>query len=177
MSLGRWIPTREQLRDSRVLRPFVHHLTDERLWHMTRHSVARAVAIGLFFGLMLPFAQFLFAVVTAIVLRANVALSAAFTLVTNPFTFPPIYWAAYKLGGRILDVDGIDTGRAAARAQRNVERLAEDVTWLGASWEWVTSAGAPLFTGLAVMACTAAIVGYLLAWVLWRPRTPPSKPR
>jgi uncharacterized protein len=94
MRPSRWIASRERLLASRCLGPFVHHLEDERLWQLTRHSVARAVAIGLFYGLMLPFGQFLFAVVTAIVLRANVALSAAFTLVTNPFTFPPIYWAA-----------------------------------------------------------------------------------
>lgn len=176
MNPRRWIPSREQLLASRWLRPIAHHLEDERLWHMTRHSVARAVAIGLFFGLMLPFAQFLFAVITAIVLRANVALSAAFTLVSNPFTFPPIYWAAYQLGGWILDSRRIDPDRAATGAQREVERLAEELTWLGATWEWLMSAGAPLLTGLAVLACAVATIGYVLVWLLWRPRTPPSNP-
>jgi uncharacterized protein len=177
MGLSRWIPSREQLLASRWLRPFVHRLEDEQLWHLTRHSVARAVAIGLFYGLMLPFAQFLFAIITAIVLRANVALSAAFTLVSNPFTFPAIYWAAYRLGGWILDIRRIEPDRAATGAQRDVERLAEELTWLGATWEWLLSAGPALLTGLAVMACAAAAAGYLLVWVLWRPRTPPSAPR
>jgi len=95
---NRFIPTREQLLASRWLRPVAHRLHDDHLWHLTRQSVARAVAIGLFFGLLLPIAQFLFAIVSAVALRANVGLSAAFTLVTNPFTFAPIYWGGYASG-------------------------------------------------------------------------------
>ena len=48
--MKRWIPSREQLRQNRWLRPVARHLDDDRLWHATRASVARAVAIGLFFG-------------------------------------------------------------------------------------------------------------------------------
>jgi uncharacterized protein (DUF2062 family) len=102
--MKRWIPSREQLRQNRWLRPVARHLDDDRLWHATRGSVARAVAIGLFFGLMIPVLQFLFAIVTAIVMRAHVAIAAAATLITNPFTFAPIYWFAWWIGSHLLGV-------------------------------------------------------------------------
>ena len=164
----RWLPTKEQLLNSRWLKPVAHHLHDEKLWHMNRQSVARAAAIGLFFGLMLPFAQFLFAVVVAIVFRAHVALSAAFTLVTNPFTFPPIYWLAHRIGTWVLNHAG--NGAAAEQAHRQVEQLGERLGWFDATWQWLQSAGAPLLLGLGILACTAAVLGYALVWLLWRPR-------
>src|SRR5690606_31116050 len=100
--MKRWIPTREKILESRWVAPIRHHLHDDHLWHMDRESVARAVAIGLFFGLLLPTFQFVFAIVSAIILRAHVAVAAASTLVTNPLTFPPIYWFAYRLGRMLL---------------------------------------------------------------------------
>ena len=85
--MKRWFPSREQLVRSRWLGPLAHRFQDDRLWQADRGSVARGVAIGLFFGLLLPLAQFLFAVAFAILLRGHVAVAAAATFVTNPLTF------------------------------------------------------------------------------------------
>ena len=78
--MKRWLPTREQLKASRWLRPVAHRLDDESLWHFDRGSVARAVAIGLFFGFLVPVAQFLLAIAAAIALRGNIAIAAAATV-------------------------------------------------------------------------------------------------
>ncbi len=168
--LRRWIPTREQIQNSRVLAPIAHLLRDDRLWNANRHSVARAVSIGLFFGLMIPFAQFLFAIVTALVLRAHIAISAGCTLITNPFTFPPIYWAAYELGSFLLAKP--PAAGEASQIERSAERIGELSTgWLEGFWIWISAAGLPLVTGLFVMACTASIVGYFAVHLLWRERS------
>lgn len=166
--MKRWVPTREQILGSRWLRPFARHLQDERLWHFNRQSVARGVAIGLFFGFLLPFAQFIFAVVTAIVLRAHVALAAAFTLVTNPFTFPPVYWFAHRLGSWMLGER--PAPRAAEAATRELERIVEQPGWLEAGWHWLQAAGGPLMLGLATLACCSSLLGYAVVWLLWRQR-------
>lgn len=164
---GRWMPTRETLLASRWLAPFARHLSDDRLWHADRHSVAKAVSIGLFFGLMIPFAQFLFAIATALVLRAHIAISAGCTLITNPLTFPPIYWAAYELGSRVLDTPG--SAGEAAQVEQSAEKMGELGTgWMEGFWIWLGAAGMPLVTGLFIMACSAALVGYLAVLVLWR---------
>ncbi|WP_439537170.1 DUF2062 domain-containing protein [Methyloversatilis sp.] len=172
--LARWMPTREQLLAIRWLAPFARYLSDDRLWHADRQSVAKAVSIGLFFGLMIPFAQFLFAIATAFAMRANVAISAGCTLITNPFTFPPIYWAAYELGSFVLDRPGSD--REVQNIEQSAEKIGELATgWLEGFWIWLGAAGMPLVTGLFIMACTGAIVGYLAVHLLWRDSKPHSE--
>ncbi|HWH72786.1 MAG TPA: DUF2062 domain-containing protein [Methylibium sp.] len=165
--MRRWLPTREELRAKPWLAPLAHHFENERLWHTDRGSVARAVAIGLFFGFMIPVAQFLFAIALAIALRANIAIAAAATLVTNPFTFPPIYWAAYKVGGALIDAPD---DAAALQLERDTEVLVHEATNVEGLWATLQAAGAPLVIGLAVFAVSAAIIGFCAAWLLWRPR-------
>jgi uncharacterized protein (DUF2062 family) len=82
--LSRHIPTRETIHHNRFLRPFAPHLGQPALWRMTRRSVSRGVAVGLFVGVIIPFMHTFIAAVLAIPMRANVAISAAFTLVINP---------------------------------------------------------------------------------------------
>ncbi len=145
-----------------------HHFDNEHLWLTDRQSIARAVAIGVFFGFMLPIAQFMFAVAAAILLRANVAVAAASTLVSNPLTFPPIYWAAYKIGRWIL---GEPTDRQGAlEIERQAEELLTQPGFLAGIWASIESAGAPLIVGLAVMAVGGALIGFAVVWLLWRPR-------
>lgn len=166
--MKRWLPTRERMLQSRWLRPIAHHLDNDHLWHVDRSSVARAVGIGLFIGLLLPVAQFLFAIVAAIFLRANVAVAAGFTLVTNPLTFAPIYWFAYRLGSWLLG--GSVDEEAAQRVERQAaQAVAGDQGLLEGIWASIQSAGAPLALGLAVLAVVAGVAGFGLAWSLWRP--------
>jgi uncharacterized protein len=167
--MKRWLPTREYLRGSRWLRPFAHHFDNDQLWRTDRSSVALAVAIGVFFGFLLPIAQFVFAVAAAILLRANVAIAAASTLVSNPLTFPPIYWAAYKLGRSILG-ESVDHA-GALRLERQAEELLTKPGFLTGIWNSIQDAGAPLVVGLGVMAIGGALVGFALVWLLWRPGT------
>lgn len=170
--MKRWLPTREELRAKPWLAPLAHHFDNERLWHTDRGSVARAVAIGLFFGFMIPVAQFLFAIALAIALRANIAVAAAATLVTNPFTFPPIYWAAYKVGSAVI---GTPDDVAALQLERDTEALVHEPTNLEGLWATLQSAGAPLAVGLAIFAVSGAILGFCAVWLLWRPRAGPDQ--
>lgn len=163
-----WIPTREQLRRSRWLRPVAHHFDNERLWRTDRGSVARAAAIGVFVGLLLPVAQFLVAIAVAIALRGHVAIAAAATLITNPFTFPPIYWAAYRIG-RLLLGEPDDAAAALQVESDTAARLAEQGFFEGL-WISVQAAGAPLAVGLAALAVAGAALTFALVWYLWRPR-------
>jgi uncharacterized protein len=165
-----WFPSRESLVRSRWLSPLAHHFQDERLWRMERGSVARGVAIGVFFGLLLPLAQFLFAVAFAIWLRGHVAVAAAATFVTNPLTFAPLYWLAHRLGSTLLGRSRVEANAHATLVEAQVEASAAAQGWLSATWEAVLNAGAPLLLGLAVLAVAGALLGFLLVWLLWRPR-------
>ena len=56
--------------------PILQH---PRLWHVSRRGIALGVALGLFFGLLLPIAQIPMSAGVAVALRANVPAAVAST--------------------------------------------------------------------------------------------------
>src|SRR3954469_18991677 len=109
LPLVRWlkghIPTRDTVDQYRLLRPFAPHLRQPSLWRLNRRSVPRGVALGLFVAVMIPFMHTFVAAILAIPARANVAIAAVFTMVVNPITIPPLYYAAYRIGSWELHHD------------------------------------------------------------------------
>ena len=100
--LERFLPTREAITQSRMLRWLGPRLHDPLLWHVNRRSVARGVAMGVFFGLMIPIAQIPAAAIASLLLRGNLLIAAASTLVSNPLTYGPLYYFAYQLGAGVI---------------------------------------------------------------------------
>lgn len=145
-------PSREQLEANPWLRGLAPHLSHPKLWHWSRRSVATGVAIGLFIGLLIPVAQILLAAAIAVVLRANVPVAAAGTLITNPLTVPPIYFAAYQLGAWAT---GASTPGGVSFADP------------ASLWENLGAIGMPLFAGLGIAATFVAAASYLLISQLW----------
>jgi len=157
--LKRHIPTRETVHENRLLRPFARHLSDPALWRMTRRSVPRAVALGLFIGVLIPFMHTVIAAILAIPSRANVAIAAALTLLVNPLTYAPIYYGCYLVGSWELHHDSsvIDP------------RAAEQVSGeLGKIMFWLHHASGPIAVGILTVAVGAALIGYVFSALLWR---------
>jgi uncharacterized protein (DUF2062 family) len=92
------MPTPDQLARHRWLRPIAHRLCEHGLWHAKTESVARGVAIGLFWAFVVPFAQVLFAAAHCVWWRANIPVAAAITFITNPFTIGGWLYLAYQVG-------------------------------------------------------------------------------
>ena len=156
--LTRHIPTRETIHEHRLLRPFAPHLTNPSLWRMTRRSVPRGVALGLFVGVIIPFMHTVIAALLAVPVRANVAVAAVFTLVVNPLTIPLMYFAAYRIGSWELHHDAAVVNPAAA------ERFSGELSRL---LFWVHHASGPIALGILTIATVSAIVGYLAAALIW----------
>lgn len=149
----------------RVLRPFQHHFKHRSLWTLTRNTVSRGVAVGFFFAILTPVAQFAFALVAALVLRAHPIVAVASTLITNPFTLPFIYYYAYQIGAALTgrDVSGMDVS-----VSQEAARHALEVTgWIPTLMDWFQSVGWPLIVGVVTLAVTLAVAGYLLVQVAW----------
>jgi len=153
------IPTRENIHRHRMLRPFAPHLGQAALWRMTPRSVPRAVALGLFVGIIIPVMHTAIAAILAIPLRANIAITALFTLVVNPLTIPPLYYAAYRIGSWELHNDRNLVNPAAA------ERFSSELSRL---LFWIHEASGPIAVGVLTIAVAAALLGYLGAALLWR---------
>ena len=159
--LTRHIPTRETIDDYRLLRPFAPHLRHPSLWRMSRRSVPRGVAVGLFVAVIIPFMHTIIAALLAIPTRANVAVAAVTTLVVNPLTIPPMYYAAYRIGSWELHHEGPLVDPAAA------ERLSGE---LSRALFWVHHASGPIALGILTIAVAMAVIGYFgasLGWRLW----------
>ena len=145
---------REAILRSRWLKPFGHLFAHPSLWHLNRRSVPRALALGLFAAFIVPVGQFALAAFLAVPLRANVPLAAAATLVSNPLTFPPIYFAAYKIGTFLLDHS---PGDEADELAKSLGRTLLDVS-------------GPTALGLVVLAILGAAAGYIAGTAWWRLR-------
>jgi uncharacterized protein len=157
--LTRHIPTRESIHNYRLLRPFAPHLSQPALWRLTRRSVPRGVALGLFVGVIIPFMHTFIAAVLAIPFRANVAIAAAFTLLINPITIPPMYYAAYRIGSWELHHDSSIINPAdAARFSSELSRLLF----------WLHHASGPIAVGVLTIAAAAALLGYFGAALLFK---------
>lgn len=156
----RHIPTRETIGDIRLLRPFASTLSQPNLWHMNRRSVPRAVALGLGIGVIIPFMHMVIAALAAIPARANVAIAAGVTLVVNPLTIPPLYWAAYHIGRWELrrgnDVDPAAMNQVSGEVARFLF--------------WMHHASGPIALGILTIAAIAAMIGYFSAAFFWRRR-------
>jgi uncharacterized protein (DUF2062 family) len=152
--MRRWLPSPERVRAGRSLRWLAPLLARPWLWHIDRHGVALGVAIGVFFGFLVPIAQIPLSAVFVFLLRANLPAAVLSTLVSNPFTYAPIFIAAHRVGRMLLGNGELDNATRHVEAAGEMETLSLLTT--------ISDLGAPLFAGLAVF----AVVGALLAWAL-----------
>lgn len=165
--LRRLIPQPEALRRHRWLRWLGPSLQHPRLWHLSRRGLALGVAIGVFFGLLFPLAQMPLSAAAAVAMRANVPGAVASTLVSNPATFGPIYYAAWRLGkallGEPLALQEMPPMPEAAAAPEPIP----SESWLGTALRRIKAVGKPLLLGLSIFAVVLSAMSYLLVSWLW----------
>lgn len=130
------LPSREQIAGNRWLRWIGPGLLHPRLWHFSRRGVAIGVALGVFFGLLIPIAQIPLAAGAALLLRANLPAAVGSTLVTNPVTFAPIYVLAHEVGSALLGERGVPPP--------TVEEAPPDAGWWEKPLRRVLALGKPL---------------------------------
>ncbi|OHD03455.1 MAG: hypothetical protein A2885_06275 [Sphingopyxis sp. RIFCSPHIGHO2_01_FULL_65_24] len=157
-------PSREELLESRFIKPFAHRVAHSHLWRFTRTSVRRGTALGLFVGIffLIPGVQILGVALLALPFRANIPIGAAMTFLSNPVTTPLILAASVWLGSFLF---GLHTNVS------NLYILYDEGASLVEWWDWFTAnAGTALLGGLAglfVISAVSAVVGYVLASVIW----------
>lgn len=168
--LRKYLPDHAAIHDNRWLAPLGVHFGDRllhpRLWHLNRHSVAGAVAAGLFCGLLPAPFQMFSAAVCALVFKVNLPLAVLVTLYTNPLTFVPLYILAFGLGRFALELVGHASDvRFVAPPEYGAEGL---LAWLGALLDWMAHLGGPLVLGVLLLASSLAVFGYFAVRFAWR---------
>lgn len=158
--IQRNMPTRAQMEQSRVMRPFASRVLRSELWRFTRRSVPRGVALGMLVGIIVPFAQILFSALLCLPVRANVPVAALTTFVTNPFTTPFIWVLGYNIGAWMLRVDAMTVIAPVNTAMEHSE--------FGDMLQWLTGATLVTGFGLVVLAIVSSAVSYLVSSFVWR---------
>jgi uncharacterized protein len=99
----------------------------------------------------------------ALLLRANLPVAAAGTLVSNPLTYAPIFVAAYRVGAYLVG-DVPDEGGAAV-----IEAQVEHAEVLAPSWwQRFAAVGKPMMLGLALFATLGGLAAYFAVLLGWR---------
>ncbi|MEJ2060826.1 MAG: DUF2062 domain-containing protein [Gammaproteobacteria bacterium] len=151
--LKKVFPAYDSVRDHKHLQFFGTLLHDPNLWHMNRHSVSGAFAVGLFMAFVpVPF-QMVGAAALAILFRVNLPISVLLVWLTNPVTMGPVFFFAYKLGRWILDAPPL-----AFHFQLSLDWLMHDMVRI---WK-------PFLLGCLLFSVTGALVGYYGMLMFWR---------
>ncbi|MCU7905551.1 MAG: DUF2062 domain-containing protein [Candidatus Thiodiazotropha sp. (ex Epidulcina cf. delphinae)] len=152
--IKRLLPHHDAVRNHKHLQLFGSLLHDANLWHLNRHSVSGAFAVGLFMAFVpLPF-QMVFAAAAAILFRVNLPLSVGLVWITNPITIPPIFFFSYLVGTWVIG------------APTQAEPFQFSLDWLqdgGLEGLWM-----PLLTGSLICAGVSSLLGYSLILWIWR---------
>ena len=161
----RWVknnmPSREQLAESRWMKPFGSRILHSEFWRFTRRSVPRGVAMGLFVGVffLIPGVQIIGAALFCVPVRGNIPIAAGMTFLTNPFTTPFLILASLPIG----NLFGFHADGGAITGM--YERSAPISEWLA----WLASDAAPaLVIGLFIIALVSALIGWLISIFVWR---------
>ncbi|MDH3320722.1 MAG: DUF2062 domain-containing protein [Betaproteobacteria bacterium] len=161
--IRKYLPSAAEVRGNRLVAMFGGLLHDPNLWHLNRDSVAGAVAIGLFAGLVPGPLQMLTALALAIPLRRNLPVALLTTFYTNPLTIVPLYLLAYGYGSLLL---------GGGHARPRIEPFGMDWGHFLDSMvrlaDWTLALGKPLAVGLVALGLTLALLGYVAVQLGWR---------
>ena len=121
------------------------------LWTPMRDTVTRGLALGVFVGLTPTMgAQFVLTGIAACMLRVNIPIALAGTLVTNPVTAPIIYPLQYQFGVWLVGYPDVDELRGYTGTLRMFVRYAK-----------------PLWIGSVLSGAFAAAVVYAIVALIW----------
>jgi len=152
--IKKYLPDPDSIKNNKSLGFLGDVLHEPNLWHLNRHSVTKAFAIGLFWGCIpMPF-QMVAAAIVAIRLNANLPLSVAIVWFSNPLTMPPIFYFEYLVGAWLMDIP----------------TLAFDEYEFSAEWlaDKLYDVGVPLYLGSLFCGAVLAAVGYFTISALWK---------
>ena len=151
--LQRYIPDREKIKNIKSLEFLGEKLHRPNLWHFNRRSVSLAFAVGFWAMYTPPLPlQMVIAAILAIYFNANLPISVALVWITNPVTWLPMYFFAYKVGSLVL-------GQGSFQFDQFSQLFSIEKAW---------ELGAPLLIGCFLLMNAGAVIGYFGVQYLWR---------
>lgn len=149
----RYLPNSKSIREIKSLEFLGEKLHAPNLWHLNRRSVSLAFACGLWamYTPPLPW-QMVIAAVLAIYFNANLPIAVSLVWITNPLTWVPLYYFAYKVGSMVLGLSAFDFTQFSSLF----------------SIDTALELGKPLLLGCFILMNVGAALGYASTQILWR---------
>lgn len=136
----------------RVLAPLVN---DPNLLHFNRRSVSAGMCVGVFAAFIPLPVQMFVAIALSLAARGNIAVAAAATWISNPFTYGPLYYVCYLIGVFFL---GEPLGPNGQPLVFELSTLLENI--------WTI--GKPLLFGCAITGIILGLLSYISVRYIWR---------
>ena len=147
------LPKPEDLKKYKALNMLGNSIFEKDLWSINRHTLSRAVAIGLFWGWMPMFFQMIPAAFCAVYFRANIPLSLAGVWISNPITMPPMMYIGYEFGNYILGIDPL------------FDQFEASIDWILGIFSLIWE---PLLVGTMIIGVSSAILGFIGIHLFWK---------
>lgn len=139
-----------------------HIFNKEKIKHFIRfdhdlkknpQKMAFSAAFGVFIGLLIPIGfQTIIIIPLSFILRINIFVSYLMTMVSNPFTALPLYYAMFKFGEFI-------TGKEVSFTL--IEKFIESPSWTNFS-----AIGGFTLANYMIGAVVSAVLGYIIVYYL-----------
>ena len=150
--IKRLFPKLDAVKEEKILKIFGPAVLQPNLWHINKKSVSRGFAIGAFCAFIPLPGQMILAAFLALTFAANLPIAIILTWITNPLTYTPIFFFAYKIGSFFI------TTNVTPEITDDELSLLSNIMHI---WEL-------LFLGSIILALIGSIISYLLIRIYWR---------
>lgn len=150
--IKRLFPKLDAVKEEKILKIFGPAVLQPNLWHINKKSVSRGFAIGAFCAFIPLPGQMVLAAFLSLTFAANLPISIILTWITNPLTYTPIFFFAYKIGSFFIATS------IEPEITNEKINLLSNIKYI---WE-------PLFLGSIILAFVGSVISYLLIRIYWR---------
>ncbi|THB68639.1 MAG: DUF2062 domain-containing protein [Gammaproteobacteria bacterium] len=155
--LKKHLPSPSEMRKKKGLGFLGERIYAQNLWHLNRHSVSRAVFIGIFCGFLPLPIQMLLAGTLSVFFCANIPLSIVLVWISNPLTWVPMFYATYRFGAWILGTSPIDNFT-----------IELSIDWVMNTFDLILQIWQPLMLGSVIAGLFFSFLGYFTIKLIWR---------
>jgi len=149
------MPDPRTVMENKWLKVFGPLVNDPNLLHFNRRSVSAGMLVGVFAAFIPLPIQMIAALGLSLVFRGNIAVAAAATWISNPFTYGPLYYFCYLIGiaiiGQPLAADGTPIVFELANIIENI---------------WTI--GKPLLLGCFITGVISGLISFVAVRYTWR---------
>lgn len=162
--IKKYLPAKQDLKKMKELKILKYCRTSFSFWNFDCQSVARGIAAGLG-AAVIPGFQIFYALILVILLRGNIPIALAATLITNPLTVVPIMFCICYIGSLIIRNGGNDC---------IIHTFNWDISSFQTFWsnlsDWALQFGKAFLMGVPIVSITLMVLGYfgtIIIWKLW----------